>query len=186
MSTLLDVSSLPRQLVWSPDTTAQVNLGGTVHSLRNTIDEMMRAGVIDTRESFGFALATPDIDLTEVWDDPTKLIGLVVGWGPDADRYIANACRKIRPAAREGMDSEFLRMARKEQFCDVVESVEDDGSFAWGDFPYDGAAYTGVQGRVLLGAVSAFPKEQDPIVARLITGFIGHAMFKSDLLAPAS
>lgn len=178
--TALDVHSLPHNIIWNTNTDAAVALQPVVKGLSPAITRLMEAGVIATRESFGFALKNPDSDGTLVWDDPQKLIGLVVYWGPEGPRYAANACRKIRAAAREGQDTELLRRFRVEQFREIVESVEDDGTFTWGDFPYDGATYTEVQGRTLLGAVSAFPKEQDPVVARLITGFLGLAMFNSD------
>lgn len=178
--TLLDIDSLPHNRVWNPVTPAEAILDKVVMNLQPSIMRMMHDGVITSKDSFGYALAEPDIDLTQVWDDPSKLIGLVICWGPEGPRYAANACRKIRAAARQGFDSEILRRDYPELFRDVVTNKEGDTEFEWGDFPWDGAAYTTVQGRRLLGAVSAFPKEQDPIVARFITGFVGLAMYESD------
>jgi hypothetical protein len=177
--TLLDIDALPHNPFWNPGI-AEVNLNEVVMRLQPVIDTMMSYGVITAKDSFGYALADPQANLLEVWDDPSRLIAMVVYWGPEGPRYAANACRKIRPAAREGMDSEDLRRDHKDLFRDTVPSKEGDTEFEWGDFPWDGAVYTRVQGRRLLGAVSALPKEQDPVVARLITGFIGFAMFESD------
>jgi hypothetical protein len=184
---LLDIDSLPRALTWNPATPAATSVSAIFSGLEPTIKTMMAESVITSKSSFGFALATPDIDLTEVWDDPRKLIAFVAYWGPEGPRYAANACRKLRPAAREGVDTEILRRERPEAFRDIVESNEGDTAFPWGDFPWDGAAFTTVQGRPLLGAVSALPKEEDPIVARFITGVMGHLMFTSDqrLISPS-
>lgn len=181
--TTLDIHALPLNPIWNSGTSAATALEPIVRGLKPTIDTMMATNVIDPRDSFGFALATPDIDLREVWDDPTELIAMVVYWGVDGPKYAANAVRKIRAAAREGTDSEDLRRAADAgdyEFDHPVVSVNDDGTLEWGDFPFDGAAYTQVQGRLLLGAVSALPKEQDPVVARLITGILGLHMHESD------
>ena len=184
---LLDIHSLPVHLTWNPGTAAATSVSAIFNGLEPTIKTMMAQSVISTKSSFGFALATPDIDLTEVWDDPRVLIAFVAHWGPEGPRYAANACRKLRPAAREGVDTEILRRERPDAFRDIVESNQGGASFPWGDFPWDGAAYTEVQGRRLLGAVSALPKEEDPIVARFITGVMGHRMFTSDqrLISPS-
>jgi hypothetical protein len=179
-TTHLDIHSLPLHLTWNPGTAAATSVSAIMNGLEPIISLMMAKSIITSKPSFGFALATPDIDLTEVWDDPRQLIALVAYWGPEGPRYAANACRKLRPAAREGVDTEVLRREHPEAFRDIVESKEGDTAFPWGDFPWDGAAYTEVQGRRLLGAVSALPKEEDPIVARLITGLMGHIMFTSD------
>ena len=180
--TSLDIAALPHALTWNRGTPAATSVSALFNGIQPGIETMMRQGVITRKPSFGFALATPDIDLTEVWDDPQQLIALVAYWGPEGPRYAANACRKIRAAAREMTDTEMLRrnFPSAEVFRNIIESNEGDTVFPWGDFPWDGAAYTDVQGRRLLGAVSALPKEQDPVVARFITGLMGHAMFLSD------
>lgn len=178
--TTLNIGSLPAELVWNPRTRGAVSLELVAGKVKSSIFTMMESGAIAQRDSFGFALATPDIKLADVWDDPEKLIAMVAFWGPEGPRFAANACRKIRAAARENMDTETIRRDHPYLFLDSVASVEEDGTFTWGDFPYDGAAFTEVQGRRLLGAVSAFPKEEDPIIARLFTGFIGLAMYISD------
>ena len=143
------------------------------------IESMMDTGLLARKESFGFAMAFPERE-APTWDDPESLIAFIMHWGPEGPRYAANAVRKIRPAARTLMDTQLMRMRYPEAFTDIVESQEPDGSFAWGDFPYDGAVHLNVLGRNLLGAVSAFPKEQDPVVAALILGAIGLEMHKAD------
>ena len=178
--TNLDIAALPHNPIWRPGTNAAVALNPIVLGLKPVIDKLMELGMIPRKESFGYALATPEIDHTQVWDNPQQLIGLVAYWGPEGPRYAANACRKIRAAAREGVDTEVLRRARPETFRDIVESKEGDTEFPWGDFPFDGAAYSIVQHLHLLGAVSALPKEQDPIIARFITEIVGYNMFLAD------
>jgi hypothetical protein len=178
--TNLDMTSLPTLLIWNPGTEAGVDLAEVALEMRPTIERMMFDGIIEERESFGFALARPMPRYSDHWDHPSVLVALVVHWGPEGPRYAANACRKLRAAAREGMDTESIRLHYPLKFRDVVESQNADGSFPWGDFPYDGAAYVEVQGCRLLGAVSAYPKEQDPMVARFMTNRIGLIMFESD------
>lgn len=176
----LDVSGLPISYVWNSGTPEAINLGVVTLGMKATIRQMMSRGVLTDKESFGFALADPTAVLSEVWDDPSKLIAMVMYWGPDGLKYAANACRKIRPSARTGQDSETLRREHPELFRDNVESVEADGTFAWGDFPYGGATYLTVEGHLLLGAVSALPQVEDPIASRLLTGMAGLAMHRSD------
>jgi hypothetical protein len=176
----LDITALPTQLVWNPQTNAAVDLGKVALELRGVIEHMMEDDIIAERESFGYALARQMPFWSGDLNDPQRLISLVVYWGPEGLRYAANACRKIRAAAREEMDTESIRINHPNRFSDIVASVDDEGNFPWGDFPYDGAAYVEVQGQTLLGAVSAYPKEQDPMVARLVTNHIGLAMFESD------
>lgn len=180
MSTL-DIATLPRRLTWNGGTAAAIDLGSTALGMQRAIELMMADGQLTRKDSFGFALANPAAVLSEVWDVPSQLIAMVMYWGPDGPKYAANACRKLRPSARTGMDSETLRREHPELFRDEVVNVEDDGTFTWGDFPYDGATYLTVQGRRLLGAVSALPKEEDPVASRLILGILGLAMHRSDL-----
>jgi hypothetical protein len=140
------------------------------------IKALMASGVIATKDSFGFALAYPGNRGFGDWDNPERLIALVIHWGPDGPRYVANAVRKIRPAARNLDDTQHLRTGRSWLFQDKVESKDDEGRFPWGDFPWDGAVWHSALGVSLLGAVSAFPQEQDPIVARLILGVLAEAL----------
>ena len=176
---------------WSKVTGRSVRLDEVVSRFFPGIRAMMRSHAIDKKDSFGFALATVDNDPESVWNNPSELIAFVAGWGDDQDRYCANAIRKIRPGARDGMDTQLIRLHYPELFVDKVESEEDDGTYTWGDFPWDGAVWADVpllgQGWRLLGAVSALPKEQDPIVARTLVDAVGLAMWKADqpLLEPA-
>lgn len=178
----LDMRLLPTSCSWNADTRAATPLEKVVIDLKPTIERMMADDIIAKRDSFGFALASPGLGsaLYSAWDNPTALIGLVVWWGPEGPRYAANACRKLRPAARESMDTEVIRRSDPYLFSDIIPSIDEGGNFPWGDFPFDGATYVNVQGRDLLGAVSAFPKEQDPMIARLVTSRIGLAIHYSD------
>ena len=178
--TNLDMSALPSATIYNNDTPAGVSLEKTVRDMRPAIEQMMADGIVAQRDSFGYALARPATNYTRHWNNPDTLIGLVVWWGSEGPRYAANACRKIRASARLGKDTESIRIHQPEKFRDVIESVDDDGNFRGGDFPYDGATFVKVQDRLLLGAVSAYPKEQDPLVSRLVTGHIGLVMFESD------
>lgn len=181
MSTL-DIATLPRRLTWNGGTKAAIDLGSTALGMQRVIELMMADGQLTKKDSFGFALANPAAVLSEVWDDPGQLIAMVMYWGPEGPRYAANACRKLRPSARSGQDSETLRREHPELFREPIESVEADGTFMWGDFPYGGATYLTVEGHLLLGAVSALPQEEDPVASRLILGIVGLAMHRSDNL----
>lgn len=176
----LHITAIPRRFTWNGGTPAAIDLGATVLGMQRVIELMMADGQLTQKDSFGFAMANPTVVLGDVWDDPSKLIAMVMYWGPDGLKYAANACRKIRPSARTGQDSETLRREHPELFRDNVESVEADGTFAWGDFPYGGATYLTVEGHLLLGAVSALPQVEDPIASRLLTGMAGLAMHRSD------
>ena len=181
--TTLDVGTLPVEFdYWHNKHQSKIGLQNIVFKLEPVIESMMANGVIERHESFGFAMANPTtpLEYTRHWDHPEKLIGFVSYWGPDGKRYAANAVRKIRAAARTSLDTQTIRLECPDKFRDEVESVESDGTFAWGDFPYDGAVHVNTLGRHLLGAVSAYPKEQDPIVASLILHILGHDMFEAD------
>jgi hypothetical protein len=151
-----------------------------MQSVFPSIQTMMAEGVLTRKESFGFALANPAADLSRVWNIPSKLIAFAYAYGPEGDYYVANAVRKLRAAARTGKDTQELRLYYPHRFANVVEKKEPDGSFEWGDFPFDGAVHVYPVGRHLLGAVSALPKEEDPVAASLITNAIGLAMWHAD------
>lgn len=177
----LQVDRLPRKFWWNNDTLAAAPLHNNPIEFRRTLETMMSSGIITQRESFGFAMADPRADYEQLWDNPEKLIALVAFWGPDGLRLAANAVRKIRAAAREGIDTQTLRLRYPGRFLRPVESQEKgSGSFKWGDFPFDGAVWLTSLGRRLLGAVSAYPQEEDPIVAALILGRIGLDIYQSD------
>lgn len=176
----LSIEALPREFKWNEGTPDWAALHSVPHDFRSTLDLMMSRGLITRKDSFGFAMADPRVDYKKLWNNPEPLIAFVAYWGPDGPRYAANAVRKIRAAAREGWDTQALRLNGSFRFQDVVESQDENGNFPWGDFPYDGAVYVDTLSGRLLGAVSAFPKEEDPIVATLLLGIIGLDMYKSD------
>jgi len=172
----IDIADFPVKFEWDGGP-SPIGLHNTVLSLQPVMDKLMAGGFISPRESFGFAMANPGVDYSKCWNDPSKLIAFVNYWGPDGPRYAANAVRKIRAAAREGKDTQAIRLQCPELFQDEVEqtdpSIETAGVFPWGDFPFDGAVFVNCIDLRLLGAVSAYPKEQDPVVASLVLGLIG-------------
>lgn len=126
--------------------------------------------------NFGFAMADPFVYYHQkVWNDPYELAWLVGGWGPLRDRYIANALRKMRAAAREGFNTLRLKHSPNhgDVFRDVVDSVENDGRFRWGDFPHGGAVSVEMGELNLLGAVSVYAEDEDGVVAATLLGFAG-------------
>jgi hypothetical protein len=176
----LSIEALPVEFKWNEGTPSWVALHSVIYDFRSGLEEMMARGLITHKDSFGFAMVDPLSDYRTLWDNPERSIAFVAHWGPEGSRYAANAVRKIRPAAREGHDSQWLRINGPYRFRDVVESKDDEGNFPWGDFPYDGAVYVDTLAGRLLGGVSAFPKEEDPIVATLLLGIIGLEMYESN------
>lgn len=176
MTTKLDVTSLPRECLYGKGE-PELDLAGIVTDLRNAVEDLAHAELIKHNASFGFAMANPAENYHEVWDRPEKLVWFVAGWGVDRDRYIANAVRKMRAAARQNHDTLSLG---HDDFNLTVESQEPDGSFAWGDFPYGGAAFAEIKGYRLLGGVSCLTEVEDHAVASLILGLVGAKMLERD------
>lgn len=198
----LDVTQLPtRRLYESPE-------GKTLrvdhffdHAVRKLVAFLIESGQVTDTASFGFAMAQPihvsaigddivgeiipadvqeEVDPNSGFDfddDPQQLIWFVYGWGPDKDRYIANAARKLRFSAREMVDSFDAT-----QMLDLVgvKKVEDDGSFAWGDFPYGGAAFYDFDGFSLLGACSGLTQREDHHVTNMILAMVVNELNKLD------
>ncbi len=141
--------------------------------LRPVITSMMPSSLIRDTASLGFALAhSRHVLRNSVWvsDEPEMLVKMTAGWGPEKNRYIANAVRKLRFSARTHHDSIDAL-----QFPDLidtpVDSVDERGDFPWGDFPYGGAVWVTpfIPGELqMLGAVSGLSQEEDHMVATLI------------------
>jgi hypothetical protein len=189
--TLLDVSKLPFERVYTCEDGSRINLSTLLDSHYDAIQALAAAELIKANESFGFAMAEPmwDEDLETLqardafWDYPEHFVWFVGGWGPNRDRYIANAVRKMRALLRpvingyDGMNTMFestldIRISPS-FFSDTVDSQNDDGTFPWGDFPWGGAAFVRMGGLTMAGAVSCLSEIEDDMVARLILGGIG-------------
>ncbi len=186
MVLLLDVSTLPGGQVYAAQTDHEVDFGDTFDDqLRPVIKHMMTLNLIKKTQSFGFAMVHPDyVNRVRNWDDPSVLIWMTAGWGPDKDRYVANAARKLRLAARTGHDSIGVR---ERDIDRPVDSQEPDGTYAWGDFPYGGAVWyanPGIASNVLLGAVSALTQQEDDMIASMILQVFGLEIYKANTVAP--
>jgi len=181
MVELLDVSGLPGGQVYKTRNGGEVNFGNVFDQLRLVIEQMMTLKLIKKTESFGFAMSKPDhVESIQDWDDPSQLVWMTAGWGPDKDRYVANAARKLRLADRLGFDSIGVR----ESYIDTpVDSQEPDGTYAWGDFPYGGAvwhAHPHIAGVSLLAAVSALTQQEDDMVTSMILQVFGLEIYKAN------
>lgn len=193
MAPTLDVSRIPgTQRIAGRDGNI-VNLAAMVHLLRPTIEELAASNVIKQNPNFGFAMAHPGRRWQHhhTWDDPYRLTWFATGWGEQRDRYVANAIRKLRPAQREHYDTLNLREHTSRdsahgKFYEVVESVEPDGSFAWGDFPYGGAVFVSFGSYQLLGAVSGLSEQEDHAVAGMILNVIGLQLAKTGYKLPSA
>ena len=175
---LLDVSQLPRNAVFRGADNAELDLCQHALEMRGVIEELMGQGSIKRSPNFGFAMAGPaSVEVLQLqWDKPYESTQLVVGWGDEAARYIANAVRKLRPMLRVGRDTLWMRTEASTQFRDSVDSVQDDGTFQWGDFPWGGGTLVGCGDLVLPVAVSGFSETEDDFVAKFIAGYLGTAM----------
>lgn len=173
----LDVKALPGIAWHEQDEAAQA----MVIRLRYNIEQLADSKLIKYNRSFGFAASYPVMPgfTWDNWDDPHDFVWFVCGWGPEGDRYIANAVRKLRPALRHGKDTMELRLTQPNAFERTVESQEADGSFAWGDFPWGGACLVNFGGVIYPMSVSCLREVEDDAVSKMIGGFTGAQHLKN-------
>ena len=179
MPAILDMSRIPTFVEYH-----DINLAGEVSKLlRHTTPQWAADGLIKSNDSFGMAMAKIMTDgeyYADCWDNPYELIWFAAGWGPEAERYMANAIRKMRASAREGVDSLDLLEHKPRLFRDEVGSERGDREHQWGDFPWGGAAYTNFGDKRLLTAVSCLKQQEDHWVALMLGGFMATQMHKAD------
>jgi hypothetical protein len=184
MNETLDISRLPREAMYAGPDGAQINLASRGWDLAEALRDLAQHGYIKQNDSFGFAVGHPmgsksDRMSFNDWDDPYKFVWFVGGWGPQVNRYIANAVRKMRPLLREGTDTLSMRLHTPERFRDEVESENSDGSFSWGDFPWGGANFTEVNGLSLPCATSALLQVEDHMASQVFGGLVGMDILKT-------
>lgn len=183
---LLDVSSLPFERTYACHDGTHINMRRFLENFRIGLRYMGQMELIKDTPSFGFAMTQPVIEEEEVhdnWDHPEQFVWFAGGWGPDRDRYIANAVRKLRPLIREGQDSTLeMRYRWRDQFEGTVDSVDQNGDYPWGDFPWGGAVRIDVSFLVLRGAVSCYKEMEDDGVAYLILRLLGQHIALGDEL----
>lgn len=200
---LLDISTMPFDQSYTCKDGTVINFYDVFHQYRRMIEMQMQDGLIKQKDSFGFAMAHPqwhddreDYGIwtdEDVWDKPEKFVWFVAGWGPECDRYIANAIRKLRPLLRLYVGRHHggtlgIKLFGGEGFQDKVDlKNEPEGTFSWGDFPRGGAVYAQLGPLVLPVAVSALSETEDDSMAGLIAkvGY-GQRILRGDgLLEPA-
>lgn len=189
---LLDVSTLPFDQVYVCEDGSRINLRDFLDRHRVIVEALAAAGLVKSNESFGFAMTQPfpkviGEDDEYSWDEPSEFVWFVGGWGPDRDRYIANAIRKLRPLLRNGAsydDPLFstldIRFYQSDFFADRVDSQDDDGNFPWGDFPWGGAVLISFDETALVGAVSGLSEIEDDFVVKLILGGVIQLIVRGD------
>jgi hypothetical protein len=177
MPVTLDVAALPHTYdLHGVDLTAMVG-----DFIRPAATNWAERGLIRQHHSFGYAVAWADPRHHD-WNHPQTYIWFVGGWGHESERYIANAVRKLRAALRTGKDTLYMRVIDEgADFEHVVESVEPDGTFVWGDYPYGGAAFSEVINHIIPVAVSCLKEEEDDWMAKLIGGYIGAHLLREAL-----
>lgn len=163
---------------------AAVNLEVRIKALRPAIEALMNHGLVRDKLSLGGAIGGP-IFLTPgeslampYWNDPYGYVWFVFGWGPDWQKYAANAIRKMRALLRTGVDTLELQLFDSGRFQDRVVSEDDDHNYPWGDFPYGGATFTKVGNLYIPAAVSTLRAVEDDNVSRLYGGTVGQEMLK--------
>lgn len=181
----LDVSLLPTECMFEGET-GFIDLAVIPMKMRGAVESLASSGMIKANDSFGCAVGRiGHTRTTNFWDDPFEFVMFVEGWGPERDRYIANAVRKMRAGLREGMDTLLMRtdairegIPRSLHFRDIVESKEKDGSFKWGDFPWGGFTFTQVGYLLVPASVSCLYEVEDDALSRFIGGSVGAEMLK--------
>lgn len=195
---LLDVTTLPSEETYVCRDGSKINLKAVLKSHRDAIESLATVGLIRDNPSFGFAMVRPihqhETLPDDFWDQPEQFVFFVGGWGPERERYIADAVRKLRPLLRLrdtdheelfGLDTLDLRLGRhRDFFRDVVKSDNEDGSFPWGDFAKGGGVVVPLGEWALPGAVSGLTELQDDSVAKLILGVIAGLIILGDGLLP--
>jgi len=144
--------------------------------LRVAVPGWQAAGCTRSTPSFGLVALDPALSdrYSTIWRSPTELLegAIVIGWGPDWRRYVANALRKCRAVAREGLDSLYMEKHAPARFVDPVGECDEHGDFPDGDFPFGGAVRIGCgSGHYILG-VSSLTQEEDDLVARLAVHYL--------------
>jgi hypothetical protein len=126
--------------------------------------------LIKDNDSFGLVICNLgySTNFRMAWDRPDILLegSIVIGWGPESPKYIANGLRKCRATARTGIDTIELNPSG---FVDAVPSVSNDPfrPFTWGDFPHGGARFVGLGDKQLLVGVSSLDADEDHLIAGL-------------------
>lgn len=181
---LLDVTVMPSERIYTCKDGSEINLRELLESHRGGVEALASSGLVKPNESFGFAMMAPAVypEITSgEWNEPEEYVWFVGGWGPKRDRYIANAIRKIRPLVRTTYDSSLsMRFFHPDLFEDKVESSDADGNYPWGDFPWGGAVDARFGALCLIGAVSCLSEIEDDTVTRLILGCIAQRIIKGD------
>jgi hypothetical protein len=147
-----------------------------VQFLQAGVTSWQASGCARSTPSFGLVALSPKFagQYSSVWSSPSQLMegGMVLGWGPEWRRYVANALRKCRAVAREGLDSLYIANHEPSRFRDPVEEFDDNGEFLDGDFPWGGAVTMGSGPEEYIVGVSSLTQEEDDLVARLAVQFL--------------
>ena len=154
------------------------NFANRVHPfLQGAIPHWQSSGLLQRGDSFGLAIANRKYasNFRAVWNNPEELVGCVLGWGPERSRYIANAMRMMRAAARLGQNTlEIVESSRSSLFRDVVESQPNDKTslYPWGDYPRGGAAFSDDEDTAWLVSVDGLAQAENNMVAISVGNFL--------------
>jgi len=197
---LLNVSAMPFERIYTCQDDTQINMSEFLRDHADAVEALVAHGLVRDNEdsSFGFAMAEPSIKWSHIlsnWDDPEKFVWFVGGWGPERDRFIANAIRKMRAMLRiinesRLMEEDFstlrVRFWNQKAFKDIVPDKNEDGTFPWGDFPWGGAVLQHMGRLKLMGAVSCLTEIEDDFMAKLLLGGVGQKIVIGNRLLPAA
>lgn len=183
----LDVSTFPRTLLYDGSEKSFF-----FEELNQTIQDIMYflgvLGVVKRVDSFGFAVAVSDIAIDSSLegsieiDDPSTYVAFVGGWGPEQDRYIANAIRKMR-ASLDSDENDTIKITQDgvNEHYNTVESVDENGNFPWGNFAWGGSAYVAFGNYNHLVSVSALKQDEDDVASSIIGKLIGMKRHRANM-----
>jgi hypothetical protein len=179
--TKMDVSSgaLPENAMFGPEG-RQIDLMALADdTMAALVPALIQSKIIKSDAkplSYGFAMATlGPVNIRKYWDNFDKLVLFALGWGPDSQRCIADAVRMMRYSARTTRDS-YCAQREFGSVLNNVKSVEEDGSFTWGDIPLGGAAFVNFNTRQLLGSTSGFSPEENHAITTSVLSFLAVKM----------
>ena len=187
MQGTLDVGALKHELEFKFDDGSTFDVAEFGRTIHPAIRAQATAGLVTAPEDFGYGfvfgrpMSVEDFDLGHHWNYPTEFVWCVGGYGIQAPEYIANATRKMRALLRLDTQSTLeVQQNYPDAFSDVVDSVQDDGTFAWGDFPWGGAVRITMGGMIFTCGVSGFTQRQDHAAALLLAEKLGGCFIKGN------
>lgn len=179
----LDVRQLPFEATYTCDDGKTIDMVEFLDRFRGIVEVAAEESFIDDTESFGIAVTKPmtieefyaDAHMDGLcydWGHPEKFVWFAGGWGPDRDRYVVNVAGKITPMlrrrAKSTLDLRFEVLAGDGNIWrNVIKpTLQPDGSYSIGDFPWAGAVVVSMGGMIVVCGVSCLHELDDHSTAQ--------------------